>query len=163
MHFEEQTNTIQAKPVIEAERNLMISRRDILKVAWTAPVVMAVSPPLTVLAGSGPGPEKPPPVPPGWDKSSIKVTAVGCDGNFAIFRITNVGDGDMAGPSQWRAYQDNRRNLTLVDSGFFTLDSGESEEIRILSQGVKIRLIADQRSGHPGRSEPQDDIICGAP
>jgi hypothetical protein len=69
----------------------------------------------------------------------------------------------MTGSSEWRAYTDIRRTLTLVDSGDFQLDSGDSIQVSIPSNGVKIRLIADQRPGHPGNSEPQADIICGAP
>jgi hypothetical protein len=156
MHLEEKTTTTQTEP----EGETLVSRRDILKVAWTAPVVLAVSPPLSVLAGSGTGPGNPPPVdPPKWDKSSIKVTAR-CSGDTAIFTIKNGGD-DMAGPSEWRAYEDNG-SLTLIDSDNFQLEAGDSIEVSIPSGGKKIRLIADQRPGHPGHSEPQADIICGS-
>jgi len=95
-----------------------------------------------------------------WDKSSIQVTGE-CISPDAVFTITNTGkpgEGDMAGPSEYRVY----RNDILEETNTFQLAGGESLIVTVLADCDTIRLEADQRPGHPGSSQPQETIEdCG--
>ncbi|MDA3909868.1 MAG: choice-of-anchor L domain-containing protein [Bacteroidales bacterium] len=96
-----------------------------------------------------------------WDHSGIEVTGY-CDGDTeACFTITNEGDpgqGDMAGPSEYRIFA----NDTLIFTDVFQLNGGETLEICWETNGRAIRLEADQRPGHPGNSHPQFAVEnCG--
>ena len=101
------------------------------------------------------------PVPPAWDKSSISVTGR-CIGNgIARFVIVNKGE-DMQGPSEYRVYVDN----AIVQTNTFQLKSGDSLVVQMDACGKTVRLEADQRPGHPGKSRPRATVEgctgCGA-
>ena len=87
-----------------------------------------------------------------WDYSSIEA-GVQCDGQDAVFTITNVGEpmlGDMDGPSEYRVY----RNDVLEDTVAFQLAGGESIQVVVFADGDSIRVEADQRPGHPNVEVP---------
>lgn len=97
-----------------------------------------------------------------WDKSSVKVWGY-CQGDsFACFVIKNTGsptNGNMQGTSQYRIYENN----VLVLTSNFQLAGGDSIIICWPANGNSIRLEADQRPGHPGKSKPNDVVnMCGA-
>lgn len=96
-----------------------------------------------------------------WDRSSVSVDG-DCDENTSVcFIISNTGDpgeGDMAGNSMYRIFEDNN----LVHYANFILEGGESMEVCWPANGATIRLEADQRPFHPGNSHPQESIeMCG--
>jgi hypothetical protein len=95
-----------------------------------------------------------------WDHSSIEVSGVCLEDGRAQFTITNSGDGDMDGPSNWRLWVDN----DLTESGTFQLNHGQS---LVLAFGPypdeEVKLVADQRPGHPGFGHPNDDVTCHLP
>jgi hypothetical protein len=95
-----------------------------------------------------------------WDKSSIEVTG-SCRNGYAVFKIANGGDpveGDMDAPSEYRIY----RNGLLESTHPFQLDGGKSLTVSVESNGDTIKLEADQRPGHPGKSKPNAIIEdCG--
>jgi uncharacterized repeat protein (TIGR01451 family) len=93
------------------------------------------------------------PPPTGWDKSSISVTGK-CIGNGVVrFIILNTGS-DMQGPSQYRIYVNN----AIVQTNNFQLTAGDSLVIQINACGNTVRLEADQRPGHPGKSHPRATV-----
>lgn len=96
-----------------------------------------------------------------WDKSSVKVEGK-CVNDTIIFSIINTGDpgdGDMAGPSEYRIYADNILSQTVN----FQLNGGDTLFVTVVSGGATIRLEADQRPGHPGNSQPRETIeACGS-
>jgi hypothetical protein len=136
--------------------------------ATTPPEPTATTPPeptATTAPVSNPTPDY------AWDKSSMQVTAAGCNGAYALFKIKNGGDGDMAGPHVWEAYVAKKGTSVgdLVASGTFQLNSGDSiivgdgrnGDALILSGGGKRRLFGYQHPLHPGNSRPTDTQTCG--
>jgi hypothetical protein len=92
-----------------------------------------------------------------WDKSSVVVSGK-CVNGQAKFTILN-DESSMAGSSQYRIYFNN----VLGYTGNFQLNANETLEINIDAQGQTIRLEADQRPFHPGKSNPRETIEgCGA-
>jgi len=88
-----------------------------------------------------------------WDKSSITVTGK-CIGNgVAKFIILNTGN-DMQGTSQYRIYVNN----AIVQTNTFQLTAGDSLVIQMEACGNTVRLEADQRPGHPGKSRPRATV-----
>jgi predicted RNA-binding protein with TRAM domain len=93
------------------------------------------------------------------DCSSLQVTAV-CDGDVAVFTITNRGErgnGDMRAPTEYRLIVDG----VVVESGTAQLLGHASMQISY-SAGGTVTLEADQQVGHPGQSQPQATISCSA-
>jgi uncharacterized delta-60 repeat protein/uncharacterized repeat protein (TIGR01451 family) len=92
-----------------------------------------------------------------WDKSSMKVTG-NCISGSAHFTITNDGTGDMGSSLQYRVYV----NDTLVYTGNYKLNSGQSFTVDYPAAGQTIRVEADQHPLHPGKSHPRATIEnCG--
>jgi len=95
-----------------------------------------------------------------WDNSNIELTGE-CVCPNAVFTITNTanaGEGDMQGPSQYRVF----RNGVLEDYEDFQLDGGESTVVTVLANCDEIRLVANQRPGHPGGTQVEKTIKdCG--
>jgi uncharacterized repeat protein (TIGR01451 family) len=96
-----------------------------------------------------------------WDKSSMKVEGTCINNVKARFVITNTGksgEGNMHGDSEYRVYIDN----ALVQTSSFRLTGGDSLVIEINPCGKTVRLEADQRPGHPGKSRPRATVEgCG--
>ncbi|MBI4645621.1 MAG: T9SS type A sorting domain-containing protein [Bacteroidia bacterium] len=96
-----------------------------------------------------------------WDHSSIAVQGECVADSLACFTIYNTGDpgeGDMDGYSQYRIYVNNEP----VYAADFQISGGDSLIICWSASGNTIRLEADQRPGHPGNSQPQDNVeMCG--
>jgi uncharacterized delta-60 repeat protein/uncharacterized repeat protein (TIGR01451 family) len=96
-----------------------------------------------------------------WDKSSVRVegACVNDTVKFVIFNTGSAGEGNMAAPSEYRIYADN----ALIETGTFQLAGGDSIVITFVSGGSTIRLEADQRAGHPGKSKPRASVeACGS-
>lgn len=87
---------------------------------------------------------------PVWDGSSVTVFPY-CENGVARFIVQNVGLEDMTSTSQYRVYS----NDTLVFQSTFQLISGNTFQVRYPANGAVIRLEADQRPSHPGRSQPR--------
>lgn len=100
---------------------------------------------------------------PEWDHSSVMVNGECVDDEEVCFTITNTGEygeGDMAGISEYRVFEDD----ILVETGTFQINGGETETFCFTANGSTIRFEADQRPGHPGNSHPNDVIeSCGSP
>lgn len=91
-----------------------------------------------------------------WDHSSMKVNA-GCDANGnAVFTIKNDGSGNMGGTSTYK-----------INGGpaisFGPLNAGQSIQIVVPSNGVKMEIIVQQRPFHPGSGQAKADATCTAP
>ncbi|MFW6302970.1 MAG: DUF7619 domain-containing protein [Bacteroidales bacterium] len=103
------------------------------------------------------------PVDSSWDHSSVMVEGECLGDSLICFTITNTGDpgdGDMAGTSDYRLFEDN----VLIEDGTFQLNGGEIMQMCWAATGTTLRLEADQRPGHPGNSHPQESIeLCGSP
>lgn len=84
-----------------------------------------------------------------WDESSIELAAV-CEGDSIIFKIINIGSGDMEDPLEFIVIEDFIVGL----QGDFLLDSGEDTTIVMPANGATWRLEAHQSKGHPGNSKP---------
>jgi uncharacterized delta-60 repeat protein/uncharacterized repeat protein (TIGR01451 family) len=94
---------------------------------------------------------------PAWDRSSMRVTGT-CNSTTAHFTITNGGSGNMADSLEYRVYV----NDTLVFTGNYKLNSGESFNVDYPAQGQTIRVEADQHPLHPGKSRPRETVEnCG--
>lgn len=94
---------------------------------------------------------------PAWDGSSVTVFPY-CENGVARFVVQNVGLQDMTGNSAYRLYS----NDTLVFESTFKLISGNTFQVRYPANGAVIRLEADQRPAHPGRSQPRAFVEgCG--
>jgi uncharacterized repeat protein (TIGR01451 family) len=97
------------------------------------------------------------PAPSGWDKSSVNVTG-SCTGNgvvrFVILNTGKAGEGDMKGASEYRIYVEN----AIVQTNTFQLKGGDSLVIQMDACGKTVRLEADQRPGHPGKSRPRATV-----
>jgi hypothetical protein len=96
-----------------------------------------------------------------WDKSSIKVEGMCVDGK-AVFLITNTGEA-MSGPSTYQVYW---AGIPFGGAQSFTLGAGGSMVVSFDFFGVSVKLVAEQRPGHPGNSHPQDTVYpneCSAP
>ena len=92
-----------------------------------------------------------------WDGSSVAVVPY-CENGVARFVVQNIGLEDMAGSSQYRLYS----NDTLVFQSTFQLISGNTFQVRYPANAAVIRLEADQRPAHPGRSQPRAFVEgCG--
>jgi len=108
--------------------------------------------PATICTPSSPG---------DWDKSSITVSGRCIENGKARFVISNTGTGDMQGSSQYRIYADS----AIVKTATFKLNSGDSLVIQMDACDKTMRLEADQRPGHPGKSHPRatvEDCDCGS-
>jgi uncharacterized delta-60 repeat protein/uncharacterized repeat protein (TIGR01451 family) len=94
---------------------------------------------------------------PAWDKSSMKVTGT-CTSGSAHFNITNDGTGNMGSSLQYRVFV----NDTLVYTGNYKLNSGQSFTIDYPAAGQSIRVEADQSLLHPGNNLPRATVKnCG--
>lgn len=108
--------------------------------------------PATICTPSSPG---------DWDKSSIAVSGRCIENGKARFVISNTGTGNMRASAQYRIYADN----AIVRTAPFKLDSGDSLVLQTDACGKTMRLEADQRPGHPGKSRPRatvEDCACGS-
>ncbi|MFN3402996.1 MAG: T9SS type A sorting domain-containing protein [Cytophagaceae bacterium] len=95
-----------------------------------------------------------------WDKSSVIVsgTCVNDSVEFIIMNTGEYGSGDMQGNSQYRIFINNQLSRT----GLFKLKGGESMKLIMAGDAKTLRLEADQRPGHPGKSRPRATVeACG--
>ncbi|MEM9888337.1 MAG: T9SS type A sorting domain-containing protein [Bacteroidota bacterium] len=88
---------------------------------------------------------------PDWDMASLEVSA-DCDEEeeTVIFRITNVGTGNMDRASKVTIGQED----IIVFSAPVRLDATRQEIIEQEAEGKTTRIIVEQVEGHPGRSFP---------
>ena len=84
-----------------------------------------------------------------WSGAFLEVDGT-CEGDNINFRIENIGDGDMNGKTEFIIVED--AVLLIQDS--VELNSGEFEEIPILSDGSTYTIISDQVPFAPGNSMP---------
>ncbi len=97
------------------------------------------------------------PVHPLWDGSSIVVDGE-CNGNFVEYRITNVGEGDMAASQDFIIIEDH----IIYRIGGFQLESGETTVVPQMANGKFSRIEVDQSPFHPGMNFPNASIeACG--
>lgn len=94
-----------------------------------------------------------------WDKSSLVVSGECVGDSLACFTILNHGSS-MTGNTQYRIYA----NDTLIQTITFQLNADDSIYFCIAAYGKTIRVEADQRPGHPGKSRPRATVEgCGTP
>ncbi|MBN1783241.1 hypothetical protein JW948_19050, partial [bacterium] len=96
-----------------------------------------------------------------WDKSSLEVTGKciwdsNTDIQYAVFTVTNTGTAAMQGPTTYELFING---VKVSDGQILPLNGGESRDYTFTSNdGDFIRFVAQQRPGHPGSSEPQDEV-----
>jgi len=94
-----------------------------------------------------------------WDGSDITVSGVCEDDTTTVFTITNVGTGDMAGPSEYRIYREG----VLEDIQAFQLDAGDSMTVSVASGGDDMQIEVDQRPDHPTGTTAENEVLdCGS-
>ncbi len=86
---------------------------------------------------------------PQWDESSVQLEAE-CLGDSVVFKVINIGDGDMNAPLNFIVIED----FIIELQGDFILKSGEDTTIVFPAYGSTFRMEADQSPGHPGVSKP---------
>ncbi len=95
---------------------------------------------------------------PTWDGASVQLEAT-CSADSVIFRIVNLGQGDMQEPQGFIVIEDQ----ILQMQGGFQLELGADTTIRFAANGATFRMQADQSPGHPGNSQPCVTVEgCGA-
>jgi uncharacterized repeat protein (TIGR01451 family) len=82
-----------------------------------------------------------------WDKSEIKLKPM-CAGNTAVFRLHNIGTGDMLDSTEFRIYFDT----LLGYQNKLMIKSKDSITIEVMTNGQTIFLEVDQRPSYPGDS-----------
>ena len=100
------------------------------------------------------------PASPNWDSSNVEILGY-CDGDSLVcFTVYNTAGGNMAGPTDWRLYE----NGTLVANGTLQLCATCDTTMCFPANGNTIRLEVDQRPGHPSISTPSATVeLCGQP
>ena len=95
-------------------------------------------------------------VSPSWDRSSLSVSA-SCDSSsgIATFTVVNDGDRDMAGPTTWTLYDDG---VEIQSGEVGPIPSGGSQQLTFTGVEGKLRLVVNQRPGHPGKGSTQADV-----
>lgn len=94
---------------------------------------------------------------PGWDGASVQVEA-NCTADSVIFKIRNLGLGDMAEPQGFIVIEDQILQL----QGEFQLNLGADSLVAFAANGATFRMQADQSPGHPGNSQPSVAVEgCG--
>ncbi len=91
-----------------------------------------------------------------WDRSSLSVNA-SCDAasGTVTFTVTNDGNRDMAGPTTWTLYDDD----AAIQSGEVgPIPSGGSQQLTFAGVEGKLRLVVNQRPGHPGTGVTRADV-----
>ena len=89
----------------------------------------------------------------GWDTSNVDISVSCVNDTIVQVVIVNTGGfgvGDMSGKSNYRIYA----NGQLIHSDSFKLVGTDSMILQLKSAGETIRVEADQRPGHPGKSTP---------
>jgi uncharacterized repeat protein (TIGR01451 family) len=76
--------------------------------------------------------------------------SAGCQGDSAVFHISNVGDAAMNAPLSFIIIEDH----IMFMQGPFWLDTLQDTTIVIYPEGKTLRLEAEQSPGHPGNSQP---------
>jgi uncharacterized repeat protein (TIGR01451 family) len=88
---------------------------------------------------------------PQWDGASIAVEGSCINNDTVRFRIINQGASPMSSPGGLVILEDD----ILMMAGTFDLDAATDTIIDIPANGKTYALIAEQRPGHPGRSNPR--------
>lgn len=93
-----------------------------------------------------------------WSQASLEIS-VECEGDSAIFKIKNVGTGNMIDSRNYIIIED----FVIMRLGDpFQLDAGEELLIPVETMGQTIHLETQQVVGHPGISRPSATIEkCG--
>ncbi|MDJ1500350.1 DUF7619 domain-containing protein [Xanthocytophaga agilis] len=84
-----------------------------------------------------------------WDSSDISLTAKCIENGRVQMIIKNVGQAAMADSTEFRVYL----NAQLAFRKNYLLAKGDSLILKIPANGKTIRLEADQRTGHPRKSQ----------
>ncbi|MEM7038720.1 MAG: hypothetical protein AAF570_17165, partial [Bacteroidota bacterium] len=88
---------------------------------------------------------------PNWDGASIEVEGT-CLGDTVQFTIRNIGQNNMSpGGGGLVVLEDDIMHIT----GSFDLNAGQDTLIKIPANGRTYALMAAQRPGHPGNSNPR--------
>ncbi|HRF93653.1 MAG TPA: hypothetical protein PLZ51_00595, partial [Aggregatilineales bacterium] len=91
-----------------------------------------------------------------WDKSSVSVDGACVDG-VPTFYVNNTGSEAMTGDTTWRLIDE--QTGTILTSGTIRLGGKDTQLLTFEEYaGLNIRLIVDQRPGHPGNSQPNASL-----
>jgi len=95
-----------------------------------------------------------------WSGASLESTAE-CIGDSIIFKIKNIGNGDMTQGRQFIIIEDV---VIMRISPTFNLPAGDSLRIPIEATGPTYHLEVPQVDNHPGQSHPSVTVeSCGLP
>ncbi|MDX1667192.1 MAG: T9SS type A sorting domain-containing protein, partial [Saprospiraceae bacterium] len=86
---------------------------------------------------------------PNWDGSSVVVSGI-CQDNEILFRLSNVGTGDMEVPQRFFVVEDD----VMFKQEPYQLDADQDTLIELEGTGATYRMIAEQSPFHPGMNFP---------
>ncbi|HOY42823.1 MAG TPA: T9SS type A sorting domain-containing protein, partial [Chitinophagales bacterium] len=89
-------------------------------------------------------------VDPRWDRSNVAVDGK-CLGDSVLFRIRNIGTGNMSVPKQYIVIEDNVLRIIPIN---FQLNAGQELLIKRPANGTTQRLVAEQTDYFPYPSHP---------
>jgi len=89
------------------------------------------------------------PPPSNWSGASVAVRGT-CTQDSVTFTLKNVGNGNMATPSNYIVIED----VVMYMAEPFQLPSGDSINISFPANGATFQMVAAQVEGHPGNSNP---------
>ncbi len=84
-----------------------------------------------------------------WSGAQI-VAESQCEGDSVLFRLQNIGTGNMSQSQQYLIVED----LVMYMNNPYQLDIGEQLDIRVPATGATWRMEADQEPGYPGAAQP---------
>ena len=84
-----------------------------------------------------------------WDGSNIVVDGV-CKGDTVIFQVKNLSKSPMQDTKQYIVIEDD----VITKQATFKLPSFATATVKIPTKGSTYRIVAEQSSGHPGKSYP---------
>ena len=97
------------------------------------------------------------PIDPDWDGSSLDLQG-NCQGDSIVFRVRNVGQGDMNEISAYIIVEDQ----IVLFTGGIDLLATQDTLIKVPSTGGTMRMEVEQSQGHPGLNEPSVTVEgCG--
>jgi hypothetical protein len=92
-----------------------------------------------------------------WSGASLTTNVV-CDGDSVVFKIQNIGTGDMVAPTEYIVIEDDmiqRKAQTPI------LAAGEALTFKMAADGSTYRLEVDQAPFHPSLAHLSADVVQG--
>lgn len=92
-----------------------------------------------------------------WNGASLTTSAV-CDGDSVVFKIQNIGTGDMLAPVEYIVIEDD---MIQRKANTPTLAAGEALTFKMAADGSTYRLEVDQQPFHPSLAQLSAVVVQG--